>query len=77
MLSAKSAFCPRYIYPILNWDDSPGMAAGVVLGGCVLMPVIQVATIMIKTIVIIIKRIKMLIIMIKTRLIINKIKVLI
>ena len=33
---------PRYIYPILDWDAQPGMAAGVVLGGCVLMPVIQV-----------------------------------
>jgi len=33
--------CDRYIYPILDWDEKPGMAAGVVLGGCVLMPVIQ------------------------------------
>jgi len=33
--------CDRYIYPILDWDEKPGMAAGVVLGGCVFMPVIQ------------------------------------
>ena len=33
---------PSYIYPILDWDAHPGMAAGVVLGGCLLMPVIQV-----------------------------------
>lgn len=57
------------------------MAAGVVLGGCVLMPVIQVGIIMIKTRLIIIKikmifiRIKMIIIRIK--MIIIKIKMLI
>ena len=50
------------------------MAAGVVLGGCVLMPVIQVGIIMIKTRLIIIK-IKMIIIRIK--MIIIKIKMLI
>lgn len=33
--------CDSYIYPILDWDAHPGMAAGVVLGGCVLMPVFQ------------------------------------
>ena len=31
---------PRYIYPILDWEDHPGVAAGVVTGGCVLMPVL-------------------------------------
>ena len=42
-------FCTSYIYPILDWEDHPGMATGVVLGGCVLMPVIQVGFNMIKT----------------------------
>ena len=50
------------------------MAAGVVLGGCVLMPVIQVGIIMIKTRLIIIK-IKM--IFIRIKMIIIKIKMLI
>ena len=31
---------PRYIYPILDWEDHPGLAAGVVTGGCLLMPVL-------------------------------------
>ena len=30
----------RYIYPILDWEDHPGLAAGVVTGGCVLMPLL-------------------------------------
>jgi len=33
--------CDKYIYPILDWDAHPGMAVGVVLGGCVFMPVLQ------------------------------------
>jgi hypothetical protein len=32
--------CDKYIYPILDWEDKPGMAVGIVLGGCMLMPVI-------------------------------------
>jgi len=35
--------CDKYIYPILDWEDHPGLAAGIVLGGCVLMPVLQSA----------------------------------
>jgi len=33
--------CDNYIYPILDWDAHPGMAVGIVLGGCVFMPVLQ------------------------------------
>merc|ERR1712080_400937 len=33
--------CDNYIYPILDWDAHPGMAIGIVLGGCVFMPVLQ------------------------------------
>lgn len=32
--------CDKYIYPILDWEDHPGLAAGVVAGGCLLMPVL-------------------------------------
>lgn len=33
--------CDSYIYPILDWEDNPGMAAGIVIGGCLAMPLLQ------------------------------------
>ena len=33
--------CDPYIYPILNWDGQPGLALGLVVGSCLLMPVLQ------------------------------------
>ena len=30
-----------YIYPILDWDGKPGLAVGMILGSCVLMPLLQ------------------------------------
>ena len=35
---------PSYIYPILDWGDKPGEAVAIVLGGCVVMPLMQVLT---------------------------------
>ena len=36
----------RYIYPILDWEDHPAAAAGVVVGGCLVMPLLQVHTLL-------------------------------
>lgn len=33
--------CDSYIYPILDWGDKPGEAVAIVLGGCVVMPLMQ------------------------------------
>lgn len=33
--------CDHYIYPILNWDSQPGLAMGMVVGSCLLMPLLQ------------------------------------
>ena len=33
--------CDPFIYPILNWDEEAGTAVGVVLGGCLVMPLLQ------------------------------------
>ena len=33
--------CDKFIYPILDWSDKPGQAAGMILLGLVAMPVIQ------------------------------------
>ena len=33
--------CDPYIYPILNWEGAPGMAVGMVLGSCLLLPLLQ------------------------------------
>lgn len=35
--------CDKYIYPILDWEDHPGLAVGIVLGGCIFMPLLQAA----------------------------------
>jgi len=32
--------CDKYIYPILDWEDHPGLAAGIVVGGCIFMPLL-------------------------------------
>ena len=33
--------CDPYIYPILDWDGNPGLAAGMVVGSCIMMPILQ------------------------------------
>lgn len=33
--------CDKYIYPILDWQDHPGNAVAIVLGGMVCMPLLQ------------------------------------
>ena len=33
--------CDHYIYPILDWESQPGLALGLVVGSCLLMPVLQ------------------------------------
>ena len=33
--------CDPYIYPILNWDSQPGLAMAMVVGSCLLMPLLQ------------------------------------
>ena len=33
--------CDHYIYPILDWESKPGLALGMVVGSCLLMPLLQ------------------------------------
>lgn len=33
--------CDKYIYPILDWEDNAGLAIGVILGGCLVIPLIH------------------------------------
>jgi hypothetical protein len=33
--------CDKFIYPILDWEDHPGMAVGVIFGGCLFIPLIH------------------------------------
>ena len=40
-----SLTCDKFIYPILDWNDDPGTAVGMIAGGVLAMPVIQVNTV--------------------------------
>ena len=42
--SDRTLIIPSYIYPILDWGDKPGEALAIVVGGCLVMPVMQVLT---------------------------------
>ena len=33
--------CDKFIYPILDWEDNPGLAVGMIGAGVVAMPLIQ------------------------------------
>ena len=34
----ENTWCDPFIYPILNWQSEPLVAIGVILGGCIAMP---------------------------------------
>ena len=34
-------WCDPFIYPILDWQNKPGIAAGIILGGCLVIPIIH------------------------------------
>ena len=36
-----NSFCDAFIYPILDWQNSPGISVGVILGGCLVLPLIH------------------------------------
>jgi hypothetical protein len=33
--------CDKFIYPILDWEGNPGLAIGMIFGGCLVLPVIH------------------------------------
>ena len=38
---SNNMWCDPFIYPILDWQNNPGLAAGVIVGGCLVMPLIH------------------------------------
>ena len=34
-------WCDPFIYPILDWQNKPGIAAGIIFGGCLVIPIIH------------------------------------